>query len=296
MALREEMAREGKWLFHRRGHLPLLLLIIVFMGLAHYRPAVSHAWDQAWEILCLIVAFLGLAVRTGTIGYIPTGTSGRSTSNISASALNTKGMYSIVRNPLYLGNALTWLGVSMLLRQWWVTLLFLTIFRVYYERIIFAEEEFLRKKFGGEFLEWAERTPVFIPCFKNWTPPTQTFSLRRVLRRDYSAFFAVISAFTTMELLCDWKTMGRPEIDPMWLIIFSTGAIVYLTLRTLKKKTAVLDAPIDLTPKAYRRENVDSDPITDHAPLSSTQKKQPESRQRKISRHDAHHLKSNTLQ
>ncbi|MBI9077590.1 MAG: hypothetical protein JEZ02_19460 [Desulfatibacillum sp.] len=248
MALREKMAQEGKWLFKRRGHLPLLLLVIVFLGLGQFKMPDDPRWDQVWEIICLAIAFLGLAVRILTIGYIPKGTSGRGTSAIAAASLNTKGMYSVVRNPLYLGNALIWLGVSMLLRQWWVSLVFLMIFWVYYERIIYAEEEFLRDKFGDEFLDWAAKTPAFFPHFKNWEPPCQPFSTRRVLRRDYSAFFAIIAAFTVMEFLCDWKAMGKPEVDLMWLVIFSAGAIIYLTLRTLKKKTTFLDAPTDRNP------------------------------------------------
>ncbi len=243
MALHEEMLQEGKWLFRRRSYLPMLLLVIVFLGLARYEMPVDHIWDQAWEMVCLAVAFTGLAVRVITIGYIPKGTSGRSTTTIGAASLNTIGMYSIVRNPLYLGNALIWLGISMLLRQWWVTALFLLIFWLYYERIIYAEEDFLREKFGDEFLAWSARTPAFLPKLKNWAPPDRPFSVRRVLRRDYSAFFAIISAFTVMEILCDLRAMGKPEMDHLWLGLFGGGAVIYATFRTLKKKTRVLDSP-----------------------------------------------------
>ncbi|GAI74444.1 unnamed protein product [marine sediment metagenome] len=44
----------------------------------------------------------------------------------------------------------------------------LRAFKRYYERIIFAEEEFLRKTFGDSYLKWAEQTPTFLPKCKNW--------------------------------------------------------------------------------------------------------------------------------
>lgn len=53
-------------------------------------------------------------------------------------------MYSIVRNPLYLGNFLMVLRVVLVLRVWWLSLLYLLVFTIYYERIIFAEEMFLK--------------------------------------------------------------------------------------------------------------------------------------------------------
>ncbi|MGB8874133.1 MAG: hypothetical protein WCC75_12145, partial [Desulfobaccales bacterium] len=45
-------------------------------------------------------------------GLPPRGTSGRNTQGQVAETLNTTGIYSLVRNPLYLGNFLIWLGLS----------------------------------------------------------------------------------------------------------------------------------------------------------------------------------------
>lgn len=247
----------------------MLLLVIVFLGLAHYEMPSDHLWDQMWEMVCLAVAFTGLAVRIITIGYLLKGTSGRSTTTIGAASLNTSGMYSIVRNPLYLGNALIWLGISMLLRQWWVTLLFLLIFWLYYERIIYAEEDFLWEKFGDEFMAWAAKTPAFLPRLKNWVPPDRPFSVRKVLRRDYSAFFAIISAFTVMEILCDSRAMGKPEMDHLWLGLFIGGAAIYVTLRTLKKKTGVLDSPLELDHENQIPEEASEPPLENARPVTN---------------------------
>ena len=88
-----------------------------------------------------------------------------------ADELNTKGLYSIVRNPLYVGNYFLWLGIAMLTCNPWFIAIFTLIFWIYYERIVFAEEEFLRKKFGDAYLEWTVRTPIFIPINRSGKNP-----------------------------------------------------------------------------------------------------------------------------
>ena len=64
-------------------------------------------------ILSIIISFFGMSVRFYTVGITPAGTSGRNRSKQIADKLNTRGMYSITRNPLYFGNYLIWLGISI---------------------------------------------------------------------------------------------------------------------------------------------------------------------------------------
>lgn len=242
MALREEFEKTGNWLFRWRSYLPLLLTGLIFIGMENFQyPGQSHLWDQIWEIVCLSISLFGLAVRAYTVGHTPRGTSGRNTRGQVAEVLNTTGIYSIVRHPLYLGNFFCWLGISMFIRIWWVSLIFILIYWLYYERIIFAEEEFLRGKFGEEYEKWAEKTPAFFPRFRNWVSPALAFSHRTILKREYSRFFAIIISFTFLEVIGDLVVNRGICVDSMWLGIFLTGLVTYLTLRTLKKKTKILD-------------------------------------------------------
>ena len=52
----------------------------------------------------IIISFLGEAIRIFTVAYTPAGTSGRNTKQQLADTLNTTGIYSLLRHPLYLGN------------------------------------------------------------------------------------------------------------------------------------------------------------------------------------------------
>lgn len=116
-------------------------------------------------------------------------------------------------------------------------------FWLYHERIIYAEEEFLRGKFGDAFRVWAQRTPAFVPSLKNWMPPLLPFSLRTVLKREHSAVFGLVSAMTVFELVEARIVTGRFQVDGFWAVAFAVTAVLYVTLVVLKKKTRVLSVP-----------------------------------------------------
>jgi protein-S-isoprenylcysteine O-methyltransferase Ste14 len=242
MALKDEFIRAGNWLFRWRSFLPLLLLTLFIIGLKDFNyPYGSQKLSILWQMFCLGVSFLGLTIRAVTIGYVPSGTSGRNTRKQVAGSLNTTGMYSIVRHPLYLGNYFIWLGISLFVRRWWLTLIITLIFWLYYERIMFAEEDFLQEKFGDSFSEWAAKTPAFIPRLQNWVKAELPFSFRNVLKREYGGFFAIMAIFTLLEVLSELFRSHQFKLELMWIIIFGLSLAIYLTLRTLKKHTKLLN-------------------------------------------------------
>jgi hypothetical protein len=121
----------------------------------------------------------------------------------------------VVRHPLYLGNFLMWLGVSLVPRCWWFTALTVLIFWLYYERIMFAEEGFLEECFGEDYRRWAAATPAFIPKFHTWVKPALPFSLRAAVAREYSGLFAVIAVFTLFQAMRGWFARGDPGAGPL---------------------------------------------------------------------------------
>jgi len=245
MALREELEHSGNWLFRWRSYLPLLLAGLFLVALTHFEyPHDNHGWDTLWELFCMLISFFGLAIRMYAVGCVPRGTSGRNVTEQRANVLNRTGIYSIVRHPLYLGNFIIWFGIILSVRLWWFMIVALLIFWLYYERIMFAEEEFLRKKFGDDFLNWAARTPAFLPIkLKKWRKPELPFQFKNALRREYSGFFAIVSAFSVLELIEERIVEGEFTFDPVWLTVFIISLIIYLTLMILKKKTSFLNVP-----------------------------------------------------
>lgn len=241
MSLRNEFEKSGAWLFCHRSFLALAGVPIIAAGLNSFTyPGGSHLLDELWNAVCLLVSFSGLAVRVLTVGYVPRGTSGRNSRAQVARTLNITGMYSLVRHPLYLGNYLAVLGAAMFFHVLWIIVVATCLYALIYERIMFAEESFLRERFGEAFERWAEVTPAIMPRLRLWRPPALPFSWRTVLRREYTGFFVVTNAFFLLEVAGDSIAEGRLRIDWPWVILAVCGATVYLTLRSLKKRTRLL--------------------------------------------------------
>ena len=88
---------------------------------------------------------------------------------------------------IYVGNA-------------WFTIVCCLLYWLYYERIMFAEEAFLRVKFGQAYLDWSVDVPSFWPRNLKWVAPDVEFSLRNVLKREYNGFFAVFLSLAHKKL------------------------------------------------------------------------------------------------
>ncbi|MDD5116736.1 MAG: isoprenylcysteine carboxylmethyltransferase family protein [Candidatus Omnitrophica bacterium] len=244
MALRESMEKQGNWFFKWRSYLPLLFIPLFLMALKegeYIERVFGERIGDFWETFAVMVSFSGLVVRCFTAGYVPRGTSGRNTKSQVAEKLNITGMYSITRNPLYLGNYLIIFGITLFIQVWWLAFFVWVGFWLYYERIIFSEEEFLRKKFGGEFIVWAQKTPIIIPNFRNWRKPDLPFSFKTVLRREFSTYFAIVAVFFFLELAGGFLEGEGFSVHNSWLIFFLVSTVIYFTLLFFKKKTRVLD-------------------------------------------------------
>ena len=240
--LREELKESGTRLFRWRSYFPIVLLVLVLLLDYLVQPRRSRlSQNLVWDFVCLGVSLLGLVVRAVTIGCVPYGTSVRSTKAQQAETLNASGMYSVVRHPLYLGNFLVWIGLSLILADWVVTLIVILAFWLTHERIMMSEEAFLEQKFGPQFAEWARTTPAFVPRFSQWRPPSLSFSFRNVLKREYSGFFAIVCGFVALRTWAIYLGTGRWTFDRVSQVIFAIGVVVYLALMFLKKSTTLLD-------------------------------------------------------
>lgn len=244
MALKETYEKQGAFLFRWRSYLPLLvgpLVIAALLDPQYTRRTFSGFAGGLWETLCIFISFAGQGIRCLVAGYVPRGTSGRNTQTQVAETLNTKGLYSVVRNPLYLGNFLIILGLLLFIQVWWFALAGIAIFWIFYERIIFTEEEFLRKKFGAAFVDWSLKTPVFIPKLTGWEKSPLTYAWKTVLRREHSTQFGMVSALTLLGIAADLFAEPGHKIALFWWIFWGISLTVYLVLRFLKKKTRALD-------------------------------------------------------
>ena len=232
MSLNREFESTGNWLFKYRSFLPLFIIPFLF-----YLLLGSISSDLEYILLYsgLIISFIGQGIRIFTVAYTPSGTSGRNTKQQLADTLNTTGIYSLLRHPLYLGNFFMFLGPFIFTGNILGISIFILIFCLYYERIMYAEEAFLIRKFKNEYSEWASDTPAFIPNISSYLPANSKFSFQKVIESEYSGLCAVIVIFTLMVGFRNFNANIHPILSDSWKLLFSLNALLYILLRSLKK-------------------------------------------------------------
>jgi len=249
MLIRDRLARDGNFLFRWRSYVPLVLLPLILFALPEEERVSARIGHEAEHIvfyLAMLVSFAGLAIRWITIAFVPPGTSGRNTLSQRADQLNTTGIYSIVRNPLYVGNFIAMLGVLICIKVWWVIAIFALCYWLYIERVIAVEEAYLEEKFGDGYRAWTANVPAFLPRFANWVPPAGAFSLPFLLRREYNGLLAVGGSFFALELITDVFVQDEPFMewlveDRAWAVLGATTLVLFLLLRFLKTQTRLLN-------------------------------------------------------
>jgi protein-S-isoprenylcysteine O-methyltransferase Ste14 len=243
MALVHEFEKSGNWLFKRRSWLPVIIIVagIIVMYLTN-RQAILFSLRK--ELAFLGISLAGEAIRIFSVGFAPGNTSGRNTSaGQIADQLNVTGAYSLVRHPLYVGNFLMWMGPVLFLRSFVFTVIFILVYWLYYERIMFAEEQFLRSKFGDVYDKWSENVKAFIPRFKGYIKPSLPFSLRNVLNREYNSFVNIFLIFTLLDLFRNYFLSERIFLTPLWIYTSISAGMIWLIIRIIRKKTTWLIVP-----------------------------------------------------
>ncbi len=241
MSLINDFEKQGNLLFKYRGQFPVLvfLLAIPFIYLTDYEFLTGNFLDL-FNIISILLCVLGFLVRFYTIGTTPKGTSGRNTKKQIADMLNSEGMYSVVRHPLYFGNYLIWFGLSVFTYNFYFMLIITLLFWLYYERIMFVEEKFLEQKFGDEYMKWAKKSPTFLPKFSNFRKSKMKFSIITILRREYAGCFSTIIGFLFVEIVRNYFIYENFKLDKTMIYIFYISVLVTLTLRSLKHYTKLL--------------------------------------------------------
>ena len=246
MALTDQMESQGNWLFKYRGILPFIIFLIgIFLFLRN--EANPRNWiveeTMIYDTGCLFISILGFIIRVYTVGYTPANTSGRNTEQQVADVLNTKGIYSIMRNPLYVGNFFMWLGIAMLTGNFWFTIAFILFYFLYYERIIFTEEQYLKTKFGDDYIQWTHKTPVIVPKLSSFIKPQNKFSWKKVLRQEKNGFAAMFLIFCLFDISGE-LVKKQQDYNVVLLIAGGISVVTYFILKFLKYNTKLLqDTP-----------------------------------------------------
>jgi protein-S-isoprenylcysteine O-methyltransferase Ste14 len=145
-------ARIGAVLFRYRGFLPVPFLLIPLL--------VPGAQTRSGWLAGALFILAGEAIRLTGVAAAGTGTRRRSRN---VQRLVTYGIFTWMRNPLYVGNFLIWIGFVIGSGVLWFLPVAVVLFAVEYTLIVRYEEGVLESIFGAEYVAYKQRTPRWIP-------------------------------------------------------------------------------------------------------------------------------------
>ena len=172
----------GRWLFERRGWLPVPLLAVMLV-------APPRAWAAGLAILAA-----GEGIRLLAVGHIglPSRTRGDD-----VGALVRSGPYGWVRNPLYVGNLLLYAGLGTV--TWPSALVAVPILGAYYGLIVRWEEANLAARIGTPYLRYLAEVPRWLPR-RPAVPTPGRWSLATAVRSERTTLLALAAVLALLGL------------------------------------------------------------------------------------------------
>jgi len=163
--------------------LPFLVAMIVFAQPSALTMAIGFVVVAAGEF----IRFWGVAYA---------GSLTRVTGSVGAPVVIVAGPFARVRNPLYVGNLLTYIGIGIMSNALfpWLVVAAAAWFAFQYYQIVMLEENFLEKEFGPAYLEFKRSVPRFIPRWSPYVHPIQSKQLahwREALHSERRTFQAL---------------------------------------------------------------------------------------------------------
>ncbi len=118
-----------------------------------------------------VIAVPGELLRFWGVAYA--GPLTRVTGGVGAPELIVSGPFAHVRNPLYVGNIMLYVGVGVLSNALmpWLVIVALIYFSFQYVLIVMLEEDFLENHFAEVYAEYRKAVPRFLPRLSAYASP-----------------------------------------------------------------------------------------------------------------------------
>ena len=147
----------GEWLFRHRTALPLPIAGVI-VGLRAGEAAPTAILITAG----VAVTAAGELIRLWGVRHI--GAISRTRSQRLGPLVAT-GPFALIRNPLYVGNILIWVGFALSARLVWLAPLIVLLLGAEYHAIVRWEESLLVSRLGDAYRDYAARVPRWLPTF-----------------------------------------------------------------------------------------------------------------------------------
>jgi protein-S-isoprenylcysteine O-methyltransferase Ste14 len=191
----DTLRRLGGWLFRYRTSIPVPIALALLLI-----PAANSSSSLSTSLLPIgvLTVAAGEAVRLWAVHHI--GAISRTRSDRLGPLIDT-GPFGLVRNPLYLGNILLWLGFALSARLLWVAPLIVILLAVEYHAIVRWEETLLADRLGDSYRRYMTRVPRWIPRRPANSPMSldaagaHVFSWRDTLYSERGTLIAIVVGY-----------------------------------------------------------------------------------------------------
>jgi protein-S-isoprenylcysteine O-methyltransferase Ste14 len=151
------LRRLGGWLFRHRTSIPLPIVLALLVIPAPDSPTILSTLLSRLGVLFVAA---GETVRLWAVHHI--GAISRTRSDRLGPLIDS-GPFARVRNPLYLGNILLWVGFALSARLVWLAPVVVILLAFEYHAIVRWEESLLAMRLGDAYLDYTTRVPRWIP-------------------------------------------------------------------------------------------------------------------------------------
>ena len=147
-------------IFEIRSYTPIPFIVLMLIFAKPTAPSL---------IIGFLLGLTGEAVRFWGVSIA--GTETRTTGPVGATNLIIDGPFAYVRNPLYVGNMMMYIGVGIMSFALMPYLLIVAyvFFLFQYTMIVMKEEEHLHTAFGEEYDRYVANVPRFVPRLRPYT-------------------------------------------------------------------------------------------------------------------------------
>lgn len=195
--------RVGGWLFRHRTSIPLPAAIaILTLKLGEAPPSAALVGTG------IAMTLLGELIRLWGVHHI--GAISRTRSE-RLGPLVASGPFALLRNPLYVGNILVWVGFALTARLIWLAASIFVLLAVEYHAIVRWEEALLESRLGQAYRDYAASVPRWMPILNRGDrrergdkrrdedflerSPSEAFSWRATLFSERGTFVAMAAGY-----------------------------------------------------------------------------------------------------
>jgi len=237
----------GNFFFRYRN--ALFPMIFVFGSLL-FQPRLmfgSLVADRILSVIGVALALLGQAVRLITIGFEYIHRGGKD-GKVYAGRLVRGGVYGITRNPMYVGNGLIAIGMTIYFGSPLGYVILIPFFLFVYQSIIAAEEAYLQNKFTAEYDDYALAVNRIVPALGSARQSFagMRFNWRRSIKKDLGTIASLTIGLNLVPVwrsyfLYDAATALSTAIRASLIILTITA--IYLILLKLKRSNRLFQEP-----------------------------------------------------